>query len=60
MSQESIQKFKAALQGMRDTMPLQIELMMYKAKLVREYYDELIKQEFTEQQALELCKDFKG
>lgn len=39
-----------------DQLPEQIKFQQYTAKITRVKYDALIKEGFTEEQALELCK----
>lgn len=45
-----------ALGILRETMHEQLQFMEYRARMIRAFYQELIKSGFTEQQALELAK----
>lgn len=48
---------KAALQNAIEELPYYIELMTFFAKQTKIKYDALIKEGFTSEQALFLCKD---
>jgi len=48
-----------ALKNLIDNFSAYEEYQNYKAKLVKEYYDALIEEGFTKEQALELCKSIK-
>lgn len=49
-------EFEKVLSDMSKNLSTFIEYQAYKAKLVKEYYDALIEEGFTKEQALELCK----
>ena len=50
-------KFALLLADARETIKYQIEMEQLLAEITRKKYDALIKQGFTETQALELCKE---
>ncbi len=53
------EKLKTAIDVMRVTMPMLIEHKTITAKLARAQYDALLKEGFTNEQALELVKAWK-
>jgi hypothetical protein len=56
---EERREFAEAVSGIIKNMDLHISVQLTRAKLCRAYYLQLIKEGFTEQQALELCKYFQ-
>ena len=55
---EANEDFKEAIASMMTNMSVYINSMFVKAKLCRAYHQGLIKEGFTEAEALELCKTF--
>ena len=53
---DPVQKFKDGIKQMREMMPLQIEWQVLDAQIRKAKFDALLKEGFSEPQALMLCK----
>lgn len=51
-----IDKQRAALEELKRSLPVHIEILAISAQMIRAKYQALVAQGFTEAQALELCK----
>ncbi len=59
MTDRENKEARSAIAGMAQNMDMHLGAIFVKAKLCRGYYMALIKEGFTEQEALELSKYFK-
>ena len=53
-------QMRFAVEQMRDTLPQMLEYFALKARMQRAYYDSLVLEGFTKEQALSLCSNFVG
>jgi hypothetical protein len=56
---KATQEMRKAAESIIQNLDVFVGISLAKAKMVRAYYLQLIQEEFTEYQALELCKSFK-